>query len=106
MHMGNGVFRIGFVDVEDVCSAAVCVELAVHGKVEVSDAAILAKDLSKVVLIDILGQLFHHDLGASPERAAAPSTTVAVATRATRPRPAAAPALAAVPAIAAARTGV
>lgn len=106
MHMGNSVFRIGFVDVEDVCSAAVCVELAVHGKVEVPNAAILAEDLSKVVLVDILGQLLYHYLGTSPERAAAPSTTVAVATRATRPRPAAAPALAAVPTIAAARAGV
>lgn len=62
MHMGNSCFGIGLVDIEDVGRTTVRVELPIHGHVQISDRAILAKDFVQVILIDGLGQFFNDDL--------------------------------------------
>lgn len=106
MHMGNGLFGIGFVDVENVCCATVRIELTIHGQVEVSDVAILAKDFSKVVLVDILSQLLHDDLGAPPQRAFTSGAAVTIATQTASSGSASVAALTAVSAIATTWAGV
>lgn len=86
MHMGNSCFGIGLVDIEDVGRTTVRVDykkidqssgpllemlkdnriltLPIHGHVQISDRAILAKDFVQVILIDGLGQFFNDDLKA------------------------------------------
>lgn len=55
---------LGFVDllVEYVCDAAINVESGIHGHPDIFDDAILSKYLTYVVLFDVSGQGFYHNL--------------------------------------------
>lgn len=81
MHMGDGCFSIGLVDVENVGCTTVRVELSIHRHIEVSDRAILPEDLAQVILIDGLCQLFNNNLCTASKRAFTSAPLVSVATQ-------------------------
>lgn len=65
MHVGNGSLGVGFVVEQNVSCATVGSKLTVERQVQVLNLAVLAKDLSKVVFVHVLGETFDNNLGAS-----------------------------------------
>lgn len=46
VHVSNGRFSIGFIDVEYICSTSICTELSAQGHVHVVNWTVLSKDLA------------------------------------------------------------
>lgn len=63
MHIGYRVLRELWCGVQDICNASVGQELLVDRHFQVLDLAKRAEHLTKVQFVDVLRELFHHNLG-------------------------------------------
>lgn len=85
VHVSNGGFGIGFIDVEYVRGASVCTELSAQGHVHVVNWTVLSKDLAQVLLGNILCQALDDNLGALQGALAAGAAVAAPTTEAACP---------------------
>ena len=79
MHVGNGRFRARRLVISKVGSPSIGLKLFVQRKIDCLDTSISAKDLPQVSFCHILGELFHHNLGALYPVSALISTVAAIA---------------------------
>jgi len=60
--MGNGSGCAGGGLVDNITDATVCVEIAIHGKVDVDYRAVLREDFLNVFLFNVLCEFFNDNL--------------------------------------------
>jgi len=65
MHMRDGGFGRRWRCEQNICCATICLELAVHGHVDIDNYPITAEYLVQVGREDVLGQFLNDNFGAA-----------------------------------------